>query len=198
MLIKICGVSSAETARAAVEAGADLVGFVFFPASPRHLTPAQAARIAESVGDGAETVAVFKHPDPRLVREVVSVVRPQWVQTDAEDFAAVTLPAGCRALPVYRPETLDHVAAGHALVLFEGPDSGRGEVTDWHMARELARRARLMLAGGLSCDNVAEAIEAVKPAGVDVSSGVESAPGVKDPQKIWDFVKAVRRLEDEG
>ena len=82
-------------------------------------------------------------------------------------------------------------------MLFEGPDSGRGRMTDWDKAQQLAQSTPMILAGGLSCDNVLEAIRTVRPAGVDVSSGVESSPGVKDPARIREFVAAVRAAESE-
>jgi phosphoribosylanthranilate isomerase len=195
-LVKVCGITDAEAASAAVGAGADFLGFVFYPPSPRHLAAEQAAEIAENVRDSAQIVAVFHHPAPQDVALVVEVLRPSWVQSDVDDFDAIRLPAGCRKLRVYRPATASRLEAGLELVLFEGPSSGRGRPVDWDLAREVAARCPVMLAGGLKASNVGEAIRAVGPAGVDVSSGVERAPGVKDPDKILDFVNAVRTAEE--
>ena len=196
LLVKICGITHAEAASAAVGAGADLLGFVFYPPSPRHLAAEQAAEIAENVRSGAEVVAVFHHPDAKDVEAVVEVLRPEWVQSDVDDFDAMRLPEQCRKLRVYRPATASRLAPGGELALFEGPVSGRGSPVDWDVAREVAARSRVMLAGGLTAGNVGEAITAVRPAGVDVSSGVEQAPGVKDPARIVEFVKAVRQAEE--
>ena len=116
------------------------------------------------------------------------------MQTDAEDFAAITLPSECGAVPVYREGTGARPESG-ARILFEGGDSGTGRPADWDEARELARDCKLILAGGLNVDNVAAAIERVRPWGVDVSSGVERARGIKDPERIRDFIARVRAQE---
>ena len=119
--------------------------------------------------------------------------------SDAQDFVGLALPAGVSALPVVRDAA--QLPPGGVRILFEGPRSGMGQVADWDAARRLAERRELVLAGGLNPDNVAEAIAEVRPYGVDVSSGVESAPGRKSPARIADFVTRARaafaRL-DEG
>jgi phosphoribosylanthranilate isomerase len=125
------------------------------------------------------------------VDEICRILKPDYFQTDVEDLRELKIPAHIKVLPVVRfgrktPNPLP------GRMLFEGPSSGIGELADWGRAAELARQTEVILAGGLSAQNVAEAIQAVRPFGVDVSSGVESEPGVKDPAKIHEFVRAAR------
>jgi len=189
--IKICGLSSAEAVAAAVAAGADAVGFVFHPDSPRHVSPATAATLAAAVPAGIARVAVARHPTQEAVDAILAVFGPDLLQTDAADLARLRLPATLGRLPVLRtgallPERLP------VRCLVEGADRGRGERADWPAAAALARRCEVVLAGGLDSANVGAAIRAVRPFGVDVSSGVEHAPGRKDPARIRDFVAAAR------
>ncbi|GMW06377.1 MAG: phosphoribosylanthranilate isomerase [Gammaproteobacteria bacterium] len=196
--IKICGLTTAEAVRAAVAAGADAVGFVF-AASPRRVTPEDAAVLGALVPAGILRVAVMRHPLPEEWQEVAAVARPDWLQTDARDFAALQMPAGVGSLPVYRDVPgLDSAALEREdRALFEAAASGSGQMPDWDRARALARRTRLVLAGGLDPGNVGEVMRRARPWGVDVSSGVESGRGVKDPAKIEAFIAAVRRVERE-
>ena len=190
MWIKICGMTTPEAVAAAVDAGADAIGFVFAK-SPRRLTPRAAAELARPARGQVRCVAVTRHPAQSLVEEIFQVLAPDILQTDAADLEALHLPAALERLPVLR--------AGAALppslparVLFEGPVSGSGVAGDWEAARSLARRTELVLAGGLTATNVAAAIARVRPFGVDVSSGVETRPGVKSPAAIVEFVAAAR------
>lgn len=192
LLVKICGITSPEALEAALTAGADAVGFVFHAASPRNLTPARAAALAARVPPGVKTVAVTRHPSQELVEEVLAAFAPQVWQTDARDFDAISLPARVERWPVFRSgETLPSVLPWR--LLYEGARSGAGELADWSQAASLAARAELILGGGLRAENVGAAVAAVRPWGVDVSSGVESAPGSKDPARIWEFVTAARK-----
>jgi len=190
MWIKICGLTTAEAVSAALEARVDAIGFVFSD-SVRRVTPAQAARLAEGTPARVLRVAVTRHPAQALIDEVLAEFRPDALQTDRADFARLRLPAGLARLPVVRGGL-----PGDALVpprlLFEGADSGSGLLSDWQAAASLARRSELILAGGLSAANVADAVAAVVPFGVDVSSGVESRPGLKNPAEIARFVLAAR------
>ncbi len=191
MFVKICGVTTASAIAAAAEAGADAVGFVF-ARSPRRISPQNARALAADLPADLLKVAVFRHPEAELVAEVIDVLEPDYVQTDAGDFAGFDLPPGCRALPVYRDGGVPAVDETPPRLLFEGAVSGAGKTADWDDARQLAARTELILAGGLTPDNVGAAIRAVRPWGVDVSSGVEHAPGQKDPARIAAFVARAR------
>jgi phosphoribosylanthranilate isomerase len=188
MWIKICGMTTVDAVRAAAEAGVDAIGFVFAP-SKRQVNVLQAVELARHAPPDVLRIAVFQHPSQMLVDEVCAMFKPDFVQTDYEDLSALHVPIP--VLPVVR--------AGRAApsplpsrILFEGPVSGTGETADWNRAAELAKKTQLILAGGLNPSNVVEAIQRVKPFGVDVSSGVESAPGVKDVGRIREFVRSVR------
>lgn len=191
LLVKICGMTSEAAVEAAISAGADAVGFVFHESSPRNLTPARAAALAAAAGRGLLKVAVTRHPSQQLVDDVLRSFVPDVWQTDARDFAAIELPGGIARWPVIRageplPEPLP------ARLLFEGPRSGSGQMADWEQAHALAGRTELILGGGLTAANVGEAVRRVRPFGVDTSSGVESAPGRKDPARVREFVAAAR------
>lgn len=193
--IKICGITDAEAVSAAVEAGADAIGFVFAP-SVRCVLPEMAAQLAAPARGRVRCVAVTRHPDAASVQQILRQFAPDVLQSDAADFATLDLAPGCEVLPVYRSGQMSAGQSGSAplpaRLLFEGPASGTGQTSDWHEAAALAARTALILAGGLHAGNVGEAIARVRPHGVDVSSGVEAAPGRKSPQKIFDFVKAAR------
>jgi phosphoribosylanthranilate isomerase len=200
MWVKICGLTTRDAVEAAVAAGADALGFVFAP-SKRQVSATQAVQLAQGVPRRIPRVAVMLHPTQSQLDEVWSVFRPDILQTDADDLTTLRLPAGLAVMPVIRhavrlkPEPQSRVGpalAGHKRILFEGPVSGVGSTSDWRSAAQLARTAELVLAGGLNATNVADAIAAVRPFGVDVSSGVEAAPGIKDPAKIHEFVRRAR------
>jgi phosphoribosylanthranilate isomerase len=191
--IKICGLRSAVDVHAAAAAGANAVGFVFHAASPRNLAPTEARVLAASVPTGVEKVVVLLHPTQAEVDAAIDAVHPDYVQADADDLAALVLPAGQRVLPVYRTDR-PFATAGDLprRFLLESGRSGSGERADWAEASRRARLGDLVLAGGLDVANVAAAIEVVRPFGVDVSSGVESSRGVKDAALIRNFVNAAR------
>jgi len=192
VFVKICGINSETAAAAAIEAGADALGFVFAE-SPREITPERARELAAVVPPGVKRVAVLRHPPRALWQRVLDVLAPDWLQTDAEDLPGIELRSGCAALPVYRDGRAPQ--SPPARLLFEGARSGSGRTADWKQARALASRTQLILAGGLDASNVADAIQRVRPWGVDVSSGVEKRRGEKDPQMIHDFVARVRALD---
>ena len=200
--IKICGLTSRETVEAAVAAGADAVGLVFAD-SPRRIDPGQGAALVRDLPPHVASVAVFRCPSRELVREVLFRVVPGWIQIDAEDLARLDLPPDLRILPVFRdhhPGALspeDYLARcrrARPRILLER-DGGEGEGSGWPRVAGLAAATRLMLAGGLNPENVGEAIQRVRPYGVDVSRGVELRPGVKDPVRIAAFVRAARAAE---
>jgi phosphoribosylanthranilate isomerase len=198
--VKVCGLRTRDAIAAAAEAGADAVGFVFHAASPRDLGLEDARRLAAHVPAGIDKVAVFLHPAQELVDAVLAALHPDWVQADLQDFTTLRLPASQRTLPVLRTgrdalqPQVDALGPSPRFLLESGR-SGAAEQADWDVAAQLAVRGQMVLAGGLDPGNVAGAIVAVRPFGVDVSSGVESSRGVKDPQLIQDFVRAVRTVE---
>jgi phosphoribosylanthranilate isomerase len=194
MFVKICGLTTEEAVAAAVEAGADALGFVFAE-SPRQVTPEQAKRLSAAVPAHVTRVAVMRHPHKEQWERVIEVFEPNWLQTDAEDFRWIKLPKTCLALPVYRDSDAPADSDLPDRLLFEGTHSGSGRVADWDEAGGLARVAEVILAGGLTADNVEEAVRFVRPWGIDVSSGVERARGEKDPVLIREFVARVRAIE---
>lgn len=206
MFVKICGLMNELHVQVAVEAGADAVGFVFAD-SIRRVQPLQAARIASCVPETVMRVAVMQHPSNEEWQEVLRDFSPDVLQTDAADFQNLDVPASVECWPVHRegnmvPDTLfpdGNRVSGTVFsgtYLYEGARSGSGETVDWSRAAELAKSGNMILAGGLSVRNVAEAISIVRPFGVDVSSAVESAPGEKDSQRIREFIIAAKTAEN--
>jgi phosphoribosylanthranilate isomerase len=188
MWLKICGMTSLDAVEAALAARVDAIGFVFSP-SVRRLEPAQAAQLAARARGRVSLIAVTAHPTQQLIDEIVQVFRPDALQSDLQDFERLRLPDTLIRLPVLRAPAASEAALPRRM-LFDGARSGSGTVADWSAAARLASARELILAGGLTAHNVAAAIRAVRPYGVDVSSGVESAPGRKSAQKIADFVAA--------
>lgn len=200
MWVKICGMRDASAVSAALEAGADAIGLVFAD-SPRRVQPGAAARLAAAARNRCALVAVTLHPAQSLVDEIVRELAPDYLQSDLADLATLRLPGQLQTLPVWRDADAAREAAAQpvavqaalpARLLFEGARSGRGTTADWGLAAQLARRSELVLAGGLTAQNVAEAIRRVRPFGVDVSSGVEHSPGQKSVAMIQEFVAAAR------
>lgn len=212
--IKICGLSTPETLEAALAAGADMIGLVFHPRSPRFVTVERAARLAAQARGKAGIVALIVDFDPARAAELVQLVRPDWLQLHGAETpdavmalkAATGLPA-MKALGIADAADLGRVAAyagsADAILLDARPPKdasypgGHGRPFDWTLLAGLDPAFRFMLSGGLDPGNVAEAIAIARPGSVDVSSGVESAPGVKDPGRIADFVAAARRAAGE-
>jgi len=189
--IKICGLTDTLAVQAAVDAGADAVGFVFAESS-RRVTPQHAAAISAMVPQQIKRVAVMLHPANDEWLEVAEVFQPDVLQTDVADFASLEVAANIERWPVFREGAASTAQALPQMFVYEGHNSGRGEKVDWAIAANLAKRGRMILAGGLSVGNVAAAIREVAPFGVDVSSAVESQPGKKDPAKIQAFVATAR------
>lgn len=192
VLVKVCGLREKRHVADAVEAGAAAVGFVFAD-SPRRIEPAAARSISDIVPPYVKRVAVMLHPTNEDWLAVLEQFEPDVLQTDADDLDALEIPAHVECWPVFReggarPDTV-------ATYVYEGPKSGRGETVNWSAAAELARGGRMILAGGLSADNVAAAIRAVRPFGVDASSALESSPGQKDSGLIRDFIIAAGAAE---
>ena len=192
LFVKICGLRDEYSVRVAVDAGANAVGFVFSE-SVRQVSPAQAKKAADGVD--VQRVAVMRHPSNELCQQVISEFAPDVIQTDAEDFATLDIPAHIECWPVFREGA--ELITSSGVYVYEGAQSGSGETVDWSSAAEIANRGKMLLAGGLAEDNVRKAIQTVRPWGVDVSSGVESLPGYKDHDLIGRFISAVRAAEKE-
>lgn len=199
MFVKICGITSLEDARHALASDASALGFVLWPHSPRYVTPEHARTIIDRLPAGTQTIGVFVDEPVDAVRHVVEIAGLSAVQlNDASPPIAVRR----IGVPVFKVVTLADVEA----VMAEWPDEvtllldahdpvrrgGTGKTVDWDAAAAIARRRRLLLAGGLTPANVAEAIARVQPYGVDVCSGVEASPRIKDPAKVKEFVQRAR------
>lgn len=187
VLVKICGMTDDAGIEAAIEAGADALGFVFYAPSPRNLTPRRAAELAAAAPSNVLRVAVMLHPEAEDWLAVQQALQPDVLQTDYEDFDYLDVQDGIEKWPVIREGAVPCELP--AAFVYEGSQSGKGQKVDWQVAATLAKQHKLILAGGLTADNVAAAIGEVQPYGVDVSSAVESQPGVKDAKKIRAFVQ---------
>jgi phosphoribosylanthranilate isomerase len=213
LIVKICGLSTRETLDAALEAGADMVGFVFFPPSPRHLSLETARDLGRAVKRRASKVALTVDADDAVLANIVETLQPDVLQLHGHETVArlrdikqkFGLPV-MKAIPV---ETTTDLASlpGYAAVadriLFDARapkdatrPGGLGAVFDWHVLEGLDLKLPFMVSGGLHAGNVAEAVRVTRAGGVDVSSGVESAPGVKDVEMIRAFIRAARATEE--
>lgn len=190
--VKICGLTDAAGINAAVAAGADAVGFVFFEKSPRNLSIGKAIELASLVPDRVSRVAVMLHPEAALCEAVIEGLSPDIVQTDASDFAYLDVPGDIERWPVLREGVVDAQTILPARFVYEGGSSGQGDRVDWQKASRISAQGEMILAGGLDANNVASAIHEANPWAVDVSSGVESLPGRKDPHMIEQFIAAAR------
>jgi phosphoribosylanthranilate isomerase len=176
-----------------VEGGADAVGFVFAK-SARRVSMRHALEMSAYVPLDTTRVAVMLHPTADEWREVKNVFQPDALQTDLADFEYLEVPEQIEKWPVLREGALNDGDVPPEIFVYEGMASGSGATVDWQLAAPLAKRGKMILAGGLSIENVREALRQVAPYGVDVSSGVESSPGKKDTAKIQAFIDAVRAI----
>lgn len=186
--VKVCGITSPAALQAAIDAGVDAVGFVMSP-SPRQLDARRVEALMRLVPPWVSSVIVTRHPGEDFLQQVIAPLAPNAWQSDRADLEGVPLPAGVRAIPVLREG--EHHTSFPPTFVYEGSASGSGQPIDWPAAAQLARHGQMILAGGLEPANVAAAIETVRPWGVDVSSGVEAAPGKKDAARINAFMAAV-------
>jgi phosphoribosylanthranilate isomerase len=201
--VKICGITRPQDALAAAQAGADAVGLVFYPSSPRYLSTERAVEIRDALPPFVQSVALFVNADAAQVAQVLQRVRPGMLQFHGEespDFCsqfgapfvkAVRVRPGIDALEYLRPFSR---AAAWLFDSYVPEYGGVGESFDWSLVPALRERP-LILSGGLAPANVAEALRRVRPWGVDVSSGVESAKGIKDAAKIAAFMAEVRNAD---
>ncbi|HEY9558261.1 MAG TPA: phosphoribosylanthranilate isomerase [Acidimicrobiales bacterium] len=203
MFVKICGITSEEDALLAVAMGADAVGFNFVPSSKRFLAVGRAADIVKRLPPEILTVGIFRNESRERVVELTHQAGLRAAQLhgheSAEDSRWVRerVPVLIKVFPGGDPALADVASYGADLVMLDSASPGSGEVFDWSLAEGAPSGIRLVLAGGLTPENVGEAIDRVRPWGVDVASGVESAPGVKNPSKVRRFVNAAREAEPE-
>jgi phosphoribosylanthranilate isomerase len=197
VIIKICGVTRVGDAVAAAQLGAAAVGFIFWPNSPRFIDPYRARAIVQALPPFVTPVGVFVDQPADYVNSVASLVRLGAVQLhgdeDLEYLARINRPV----IKAVANGTADAPWPSDAVLLVDGHDrerrGGTGLTADWEAAARLARRRRVLLAGGLTAENVVDAVARVQPFGIDVSSGVESAPGIKDRDRMAAFFRMLSK-----
>src|SRR5580698_6098246 len=212
LIVKICGLSTPETLDVALQAGADMVGFVFFPPSPRHISLETARELGKQAKGSATKVALTVDTDDATLANIVEALQPDILQLHGRETVArlrdikqifglpvmkaiaVESPADLAPLPGYAA-VADHILFDARPPREATRPGGLGAVFDWHVLEHLDLKLPFMVSGGLHAGNVAEAVRVTRAGGVDVSSGVESAPGVKDPGLIRDFIRAARATE---
>jgi len=200
--IKICGITNLEDALLAAELGAHALGFIFAAQSPRSVAPAAAREIIRQLPPLVLTVGVFVNEEAAAVRELAERAGLDWVQLHGAETPDYCRSLGRRVIKAFRiqnEESLQSLeayrGAAQAFLLDtykKGLVGGTGETFDWDLARKAEKYGPIVLAGGLTPENVATAIAAVQPQGVDVASGVEAAPGRKDPEKLRRFFQAIK------
>ncbi|HMN37127.1 MAG TPA: phosphoribosylanthranilate isomerase [Hyphomicrobium sp.] len=212
--VKICGVKAPEALDAALDSGADYIGLVFFPRSPRHVDAASALKLADRARGQAKIVALFVDPDDKALDGIVEKVQPDMIQLHGDESAPRVREIRSRLhLPVIKAIKVGTaVDAARAmrynesadLILFDAhpragapAPGGNGRSFDWRALDDVKDRMKFMLSGGLTADNVAQAIAVTHAAAVDVSSGVEREPGVKDPDLIRRFLKAAKTAKHD-
>jgi phosphoribosylanthranilate isomerase len=197
MFVKICGITNEDDALLAVAMGADAVGFVFAP-SPRQVAAQQVYDITRRLPPEILTIGVFRDEHPKLVLDTVNRAGLKGAQLHGNERAEAVahVAAGLRwvikAYPAGSPKVAAAGSLATDLILLDAASPGSGRMFDWTLAGEVPEGMRLILAGGLDADNVADAVRAVEPWGVDVSSGVEKSPGRKDPIKVKRFVERAK------
>ncbi|MBP1727668.1 MAG: trpF [Deltaproteobacteria bacterium] len=198
--VKICGITSLDDARMAVDAGADALGFVFYDKSPRYINPVAAAKIIAKLPPFVQTVGLFVNEEVEQVNWTADFCGLDVVQLHGDESPEDCLEVKRRAIKVFRIQNIVSIeplkkyqVSGYLLDAW-CPDcyGGTGKTFNWEVAAAARQYGRIILAGGLSADNVVEALQAVQPYAVDVSSGVESAPGKKDAEKVKMFIKRAK------
>jgi phosphoribosylanthranilate isomerase len=215
LIVKICGLSTPETLDIALDAGADMVGFVFFPPSPRHLGLETARDLGRQAKGRAVKAALTVDADDATLANIVEVLQPDILQLHGSETVArlrdIKQKFGLQVMKAMAVETsadltsLPGYAAVADRILFDASaprgatrPGGLGAVFDWHVLGNLDLKVPFMVSGGLNAENVAEAVRVTRAGGVDVSSGVERAPGVKDPEMIRAFVRAARAIDHDA
>ena len=199
--IKICGITNLEDALLAAELGADALGFIFYAKSPRKVAPETAREIIAQLPPFVAAVGVFVDEAAAVVQELAARVGLDWVQLHGQESPEYCRNLGRKVIKGFRIQDedslrrlADYQGAAQALLLDtykKGQVGGTGEIFDWHLARKAKKYGQIILAGGLTSENVAQAIATAGPAAVDAASGTEAAPGKKDPAKLRAFFKAV-------
>ena len=197
-LIKICGIKRLDDLECAMQNGADLIGFVFVKSSPRYIEPSSVTNLLQSVPKKIKTVAVMQHATQNSLDSILDSFKPTYIQTDADDFLSLDLPSNIKKIRVYREQENFDLSSidDESLALLEGPISGSGQMVNKEFLKKACKRKRLLIAGGLSPENIHSILKEVKPYGVDVSSGVESSRGNKSKEKIIQFNKIVRTFDE--
>lgn len=192
--IKVCGITTRDALQACIDVGIDAVGFVFAP-SPRRIDPRAAKELTNTLPSFLTSVGVFKGISPELMLAAAQQSGITVIQSDAGELAGLTWTGPI--LPVFRTNSdlSPALLSPSPLILIEGERSGAGVSANWAAAEPIARRRPIVLAGGLTPHTVADAIRQVRPFAVDVSSGVESSPGIKDPRLIRAFAHAVHQAD---
>ena len=211
LIVKICGLSTRETLDVALDAGADMVGFVFFPPSPRHLSLGMARELGKRAKGRASKVALTVDADDATLANLIEALQPDILQLHGKETVArlrdikqtfglpvmkaiaVATPADLASLPGYAAVADRILFDAHAPKGATRP-GGLGAVFDWHVLENLDLKLPFMVSGGLNAGNVAEAVRVTRTGGVDVSSGVERTPGIKDPEMIRAFIRAARAI----
>lgn len=188
--VKICGVRTLEAAHAAVDSGADYLGFNFVPKSRRYIDPAHAAEIIKQIKGTVQTVGVFQNADRETVTKVARQLDLAFVQLHGEEDAEYIRQMGSHVIKAIH--SFDEAAAYSVdYFLLDRTIQGKGAMVDSNMAKALASRYSIFLAGGLTPENVADIVKQVKPFAVDVAGGIET-DGLQDTQKIKDFIENVK------
>jgi phosphoribosylanthranilate isomerase len=200
--VKICGITNLEDALLAANLGADALGFIFYPPSPRSVAPDAARAIIAQLPPLVTTVGVFVDEEAATVKELAAQVGLDWLQLHGKETPEYCRGLGRRIIKVFRirdENSLADLAAYRGVVQAllldtykKGQVGGTGETFDWDLARQAKKYGPIILAGGLTPENVAQAISVAQPQAVDVASGVEAAPGKKDPEKLQAFFGRVR------
>jgi len=206
--VKICGITNLEDALLAASLGAHALGFIFYQKSPRAIRPEAAREIIRALPPLVLSVGVFVDEEAQVVREISERVGLDWVQLHGRESPEYCRSLGRRVLKGFRIKNEASLAflseyqnAVQAFLLDTyrpGTPGGTGETFDWEIARQARKYGPVILAGGLTPDNVAAALQTAKPQGVDVASGVEVSPGKKDPGKLKAFFQAIKTMEGGG
>jgi phosphoribosylanthranilate isomerase len=199
--VKICGITNIDDALTAIEAGADALGFIFYKGSKRFIDPVSAGKIVEHLPPLTTTVGVFVNASPEDIKLACKISRVAMVQLSGNEsgdyIGEITLPV-IKTLHIDKNLSLDRIDfhayhQAHLLLDSAGSWGGSGMPAPWKICAKIAKKFKVILAGGLTPENVVEATRQVQPAAVDVSSGVEISPGIKDPLKIQAFISAVKK-----